>query len=119
MTNTQLGRRRSVNIRIQSKTSDRDSFGQPLNNWTDVCALQCRVRAARQNETFQSGQLTSQITHVIEAWWTAVSITGGMRAVFGSRVFLIQAVQNVEERNREILILCLELNASSLTVLPS
>jgi head-tail adaptor len=115
VTNTQLGRRRSVNIQIQSQTSTPDSFNQPLLAWAPVCVLQGRIRSVQQSETFQSGQLSSQITHVIEAWWTAISIAAGMRAVFGSRTFLIQSVENVEQRNREILMLCLELNPSSLS----
>lgn len=106
-----IGCRRSV-IAIQSQTSTQDAYGQPLQTWTTICTLQGKIRVATQREVFQSNQLTSQVTHVIEAWWLSVGIAPGMRAVYGSHVYRIQAVNNLEERNMELRILCLELNAT-------
>lgn len=109
MTNPQAGRRWSV-LQIQSRSHTQDNFGQPVDTWAPVCTIQGRVRAPTAVEKFSAGQLTSQVTHAIDAWWTAAGVAAGMRAVYGTRIFSIQSVVNVEEKNKEIVIMCLELN---------
>lgn len=106
-----IGKRRSI-VQIQSKSTIPDAFGQPQEIWTTVCTLQGKIRAASQREVYQAGALTSQVTHVIEAWWLAIAIAAGMRAVSGTHIYKIQAVVNIEERNKELRILCLELNGA-------
>jgi SPP1 family predicted phage head-tail adaptor len=112
MRNTEyIGCRRNI-LAIQSQSTTQDQYGQPLQTWTTICTLQGKIRVATQREVFQANQLTSQVTHVIEAWWVGIGIMPGMRAVYGPHIYRIQAVNNLEERNMELRILCLELNAT-------
>ena len=99
-------------VQIQSQSTDTDSFGQPLQTWTTILTARVSIEAIKQAELYQAGQLTSQVTHLITLRWPAVNITAGMRALYGSHIYKIQAVINVEERNIVLKLLVLEINGT-------
>jgi len=99
-------------VQIQSQSTDSDALGQPLQTWTTILTAQASIEAVKQNELYQAGQLTSQVTHTITLRWPPVSISAGMRAVYGAHVYKIQAVNNIEERNVVLKLLVLELNGA-------
>lgn len=101
-------------VRIQSQTSTPDAFGQPQATWTDVRVTFGGINLVSMREVVGGNQLASQVTDI----WTVrhrtdIAIQPGMRILFGARVFKIQAVNNVDERNVLDHLLCLELNAPS------
>lgn len=99
-------------IQIQSQSTEKDKFGQPLQNWTTVLTTRASIEAIEKVERYQARQFTSQVTHVITLRWPNVSITAGMRVVFGSHIYTIQALDNVEERNVILNLLALEINGA-------
>lgn len=100
-------------VQIQSQASTADSFGQPQQTWTTIRTACAAIATPSAREVFQAGQLTSQVTHMLTMRWSPTAIAPGMRAVFGSRTFKVQAVINVDERNIVTRLLCLELGATS------
>lgn len=100
-------------IQIQSQSTDLDSFGQPLQVWTTILTARASIKAIQQNEPYQSGQFTSQVTHLITLRWPNVNITGGMRVLFGSHVYTIKTPENVGERNIILKLQVLEINGSA------
>ena len=101
-------------IVIQKQVSGQDSFGQPQPNWTPVLTVLAAISTLSMREVYQM-QFIGQVSHRITFRWPGSSsaITGGMRVLFGSRVFLIQAPDNVQERNRVLHLLCLEINPAA------
>ncbi len=71
-----------------------------LSAWADIRPLRGEKLAL-----FQQAQ--GQVTHEISMRHTT-KITADMRAKMGSRYFSIQSVINVNERNRELLLMCKE-----------
>ena len=99
-------------ISIEQSSTTPDSFGQPLNTWTAVLQTRAAINFVNNREIYQADQLTEQVSHKVTIRWPGglVSIVPGMRVVFGSHVYKVQAVNNVQQRNRVLEILVLELN---------
>jgi head-tail adaptor len=104
--------RHAITIKSESLTGQQDEAGQPLDSsWTSVLTTRASIDVAKQSETYQSGMgFTSQVTHVVKLRWTPLSIAPGMRVYFGSKVFQVQTVENVQGRNRVIKLQVLALN---------
>lgn len=98
-------------IQIQQQTSAQDSFGQPQQSWTTVLTTLAAIATLSQREVYQL-QFLAQVSHRITIRWpgSSIGIAGGMRILFGSRVFQIQTPDNVQERNRVLHMMCLEIN---------
>lgn len=100
-------------IQVQQQTNAPDgTTGAPSQAWVPVLTTMAKISTARSSEVFQAAQFSAQVSHVIKIRWpgAAVTLAGGMQVVFGSRVFKLQTVENVLERNRVVLLHCLEIN---------
>lgn len=97
-------------IQIQQRTTAPDPFGQPQPTWTTVLNTWSKIETLTLRELYQSGQFTSQVTHTITLRFPAVTISPGMRAVFAGHTYIVQAANNLEQRNTVLQLLVLELN---------
>ena len=99
-------------IQIQQQTATQSASGEPQSTWNTVLATSAKIATASSREVYRAAQFTEQVTHVVTIRWPGpgVSILGGQQVVFGSRVFELQTVENVQERNRVLLLHCLEIN---------
>jgi SPP1 family predicted phage head-tail adaptor len=99
-------------ISLQKQASAQDSFGGESTSWTTVLTVMAAMMDINAREGYQPGQFVAEVTHRISIHWPGpdIAVAGGMRVLFGSRVFQIQAVENVQERNRVLHLKCLELN---------
>ncbi len=105
-------------IQIQAPSSTRDASGQVVSTWTALLT----TRAAMLNTTGQSykeayaeNALVSQSTWVIKIRWpgTGCTVEPGQRVQYGSDLYLIQAVDNVLQRNRVLNLYCMAVDADS------
>lgn len=101
-------------VQIQSESSTPDSFGQPQPVWTTILTAWASVETINEKELYQAGALTSQVTHTITIRYpgSSVTIAPGMRVVYGSHTYKLQACNNVDERNILLKLMCLELNGA-------
>lgn len=99
-------------LQIQQQSSTPDAVGQLIQTWNTVWSGWASIRSLTLRELEQVGQLTSQVTHLITVRFPAnVNVYAGMRCVYGSHVYQIQAPDNTQELNIWLRLLCLELNA--------
>ncbi len=82
--------------------------------WTTILTVMAAITATGAKEAFATGQFSSQVTHRISIRWPGESVTlqGGQRVLYGTRVFQVEAVENVRERNTLVHLLCLEINGN-------
>ena len=100
-------------VQIQAPSGTKDSTGGVNQSWSPILTAMAGIITLAQREVYQTGQFTGQITHRITLRWPGESIViaSEMRVVFGKRIFVIQAPpDNVQERNRVIHLLCLEMS---------
>lgn len=100
------------NIQIQLQSTGQDEFGQPLQAWNTILTAWASIEELTEAEQYQAGQFTSQVTHTITLRWPSVAITGGMRVLHGSQVYLIQTPVNVQKRNIVLKLRALEINGA-------
>lgn len=104
-------------IEQPSATPGPDGASVTPDSWTPVIDCMGKIDTISTRDSYSSGQLASQLSHVVWMGWTDTPIKAGYRILFQStpsmpaRWFLIQAVENVQERNRVLTLRCLEVDA--------
>ena len=98
---------------VERVSTVQDDAGQPVANWLPVRTTRASIEAVTGREVFHNQQLASQLTHTIKMRWSPVVIAPGMRVRFGIKLYEIQSVENVSERNRVLKLLTLAINEES------
>lgn len=107
-------------VTLQSKDltpNGQDEYGGELVTWDTALTCMAAIVATAQKEAFQGGQsaqFVAQVTQRVSLYWPGASVVimGGMQVTFGSRTFAIQTVENVQERNRVLHLMCVEINGA-------
>ncbi len=94
-------------ITIEQVVEGRDSFNAVTEEWVPIVTLWASVEPIRGREFFEAQRVNAEISHRIKVRYYP-GITSKMRARFGERIFRIEAALNIEERNREIHLMCVE-----------
>lgn len=94
-------------ITIQGRTADKNNYNE-LTDWQDVLTTQAAINTLSGREFFAAEQTQSEVTHKITIRYKP-GIKPSMRVQFGARNFDIMYVQNFEERNVELTLMCREL----------
>ncbi len=105
-------------IQIQKTPAGRDTAGQPIATWDVVLTTFASIDGTNSRtfrDSFSNNALASQSTDTIAIRWpgAAIEIRPGMRVVFGDNTFLIQAVDNVQRRNRKVVLACIGISEDS------
>lgn len=98
-------------LTLQSPTGAVDAtFGGQTHAYTDTATVWGSVEPAvlMGREQFAAAQLQAELTHRITIRYRA-GVTPKMRVSWDSRTFDIEQVVNVEERDRELHLLCREM----------
>jgi SPP1 family predicted phage head-tail adaptor len=97
-------------VAVQSQGTGQDAFGQEHATWNTMLSTRAAIRTLTLTERSNASGFISNATHrVTMRYQSSVPLIAGMRIIYGnSRIFLIQAVENVLERNRVITCLALE-----------
>lgn len=92
-------------ITIQSASSARDNFGAVENTWSDVGSRWASVEPLSAGEFEVSGQTVNRKEIKFVMRYTT-SITAQMRLVFDNENYNIESIININQRNRELELLC-------------
>ena len=85
-------------IIFQSRSRTQDEYGSETETYTTVATAYAKIEPKKAFEKMQMMQLTTPITHKISVRYVA-GINTQCRILFGSRIFNILEVINVEEKN--------------------
>ena len=94
-------------ITIQEKSVTRDSYGAETITWATHATAWASVEPLSGREFLESRQIQAEGMTRITLRYQA-GIVPEMRVLFGTRTFNIQSVIHVEERGREIQLMCTE-----------
>ncbi len=104
----QLSRR----LRIQSRSTVQDSFGQPQLIWTDLATVWADIQPLTGRELESAQRMASEVTHQITVRFQPIfsdtRVVAGYRALYRGRIFNIQACMNEDERNAVVTLLASE-----------
>lgn len=92
---------------LQQESLGADTGGGGALSWTTIATLWAAVEPFSGKEALQAGRISGSITHRIRLRYDS-SVTTAMRFLWGSRVFNIRDIRNINERNRVMEILAEE-----------
>jgi len=94
-------------VSVQQLAGGQDETGQEEAGWAEIAQRWASIEPLSGREFFQGKQLEAEVTVRIRMRYLR-GLTPKMRVVYGARAFDVQHVINVEERNRELELLCIE-----------
>jgi SPP1 family predicted phage head-tail adaptor len=95
-------------VTIQSYTKSRDSYGGEVETWTDLhTGVWASVEPLIGREYLAAKQVQAEVSHKVRMRYIA-GLLPAMRIVWGTRTFEIESILNVQERNRELVIMATE-----------
>lgn len=94
-------------VTIQQPVEVLDDYNTPSVVWQDFARVWAAIEPLSGREYLQLQNTNAEITVRIRIRYLP-GITPAMRVVYGSRVFNIQAVIDVEEKHRELHLMCAE-----------
>jgi len=103
-------------ISILAPSSTRDAAGQPISTWTTVLTTRASIvnsTPGAYKQPFAGNILAAESTDFITLRYPAVDIQPGMRVAFGDNLYIIQAVDNVQRRNRVLILAAMVLDGDS------
>jgi SPP1 family predicted phage head-tail adaptor len=108
-------------IQIQSQTpGDLDAFQQPTAaSWSTVYTCWASIDVQQSQLLYSTAEFMSKVTHRITMRWTSsVVISAKQRVIYTEattgviHTYEIQAVLNDKQANRQLVLMCYELEAS-------
>lgn len=94
-------------VQIQSRSTTQDTIGQEVTAWTTVATPFAKIEPALGQETLAGAAVTAAVTHTLTIRYRT-GITARMRVLYGTRVFEIVSVIDVEERHFWLELTCVE-----------
>lgn len=92
---------------IESRTLAADSYGGRTETWATFATVWASVEPLSGSEQWRAQQAQSSVSHKVTIRYLS-GVDAKMRVKFGTRYLNIGSVRNVEERNRELELLCTE-----------
>jgi SPP1 family predicted phage head-tail adaptor len=103
-----IGQRRH-RLTLQSATQTQHGVTrEPVLTWAADGVLWASVSQQGGDERTEAARVEANATHVIECRYTTMAVTPQKRFLWGSRVFSIRRVVNVDERDRTLIVLAEE-----------
>lgn len=100
-------------ITLQSlNKSVTDGGGNYVDDWVNVADIWAKVSPINGQQMTVAAQHNQQLTHTVTIRYRA-NITPGMRFLYKGRALRIQYIQNIDERNIEMRINCLEVEVNA------
>ncbi len=94
-------------ITVEAPVETQGSDGSTVTTWETFAAAWATVEPLIGREYFAQQREQATISHKIRMRYQP-EITHKMRIAWGTRIFEIESVLNVGERNREIVLMCSE-----------
>lgn len=96
-------------IRVETATQTRDAHGGITYTWKLDAIVWGMVKPIAGQEFFTSQQVNSDITHIVRIrYWSGLLLTPSQRLVHRDRNLNIKSVVNLDERRREVEVMCTE-----------
>lgn len=103
----QAGRLRH-RVSIQQRVEARNGYGELITTWSTLATVWGSVEPIRGREFFEAEQVQSEISTRVRIRYYD-GITAQMRVLFGARKLQIVAVIDVNERHKEMQLMCKEM----------
>ena len=94
-------------VQLQNRVLTRDAVGGTVETWSTYDTVWSKIVPVSAREIIEGNQTEGRATHRIIIRHNG-AMTRKNRILFGSRVFHVDSVVNVEERNKVQILVCTE-----------
>jgi len=94
-------------VNIESSADAQDEYGEESKVWANEESVFASIQPLRGQELLEFQQINAELTHRIIIRHTS-NATVAKRIKFGTRIFDINVVRNIDERNTMQELLCKE-----------
>lgn len=94
-------------VTLQSASQSTDSYGQVTLTWSDTATVWASVQPLQGREAERAKQIHKDVTHNVTIRYRS-GVSTAQRFKLGSRYLNILSVLNTDERNVELVCLCME-----------
>jgi SPP1 family predicted phage head-tail adaptor len=94
-------------VEIHALTIIEDDIGNQTEEWAKVAEVWAAVEPLQGDEKLAAAYIQAETTHKVTIRYLA-GITPANRLLFDGRTLEIESVRNLEERNRELQLMCKE-----------
>ena len=94
-------------IELLASTSTPDGMGGSTSGWSIFATVWSKIVPLRGRAFMEAKAAQSEVSHRIEMRFMD-GITAAMKVRYEGRIFSIDAVLNIGERNRELHLMCVE-----------
>lgn len=95
-------------IEIQSRTLSADSFGGQTATWSTAATVWGKVEPLSGREMWQAQQVRPDVSHKVTIRHYSGLTPKHRLLVDSARVFSIEAVLDIEDRHRQMVLMCKE-----------
>lgn len=88
-------------LALQTSTDSKDAGGGLVETWATVATVWGSVKPLKGEDKVNAQLVNSEITHSIKIRYRP-GVNAQGRILFGSRIFQLFEVLNIDERNREM-----------------
>jgi SPP1 family predicted phage head-tail adaptor len=100
-------RKHRVTIMSRSASTGAGSRGQRTSVWLPVGAARASIKQLKGDELQHAREISEEAEYEMEMHYTSL-VTPQSRIGLGKRIFNVHSVDNVEMRNRDLVLLCSE-----------
>ncbi len=90
-------------IIIQRNNETQGESGEVINNWENIKITRASINPIKGDEYFLNQNMLNDVDHYIKTRFTDVKPDD--RIIFGYHIFDIEYILNIDEKNRELMIL--------------
>ena len=94
-------------VALQKPTNTTDAGGGATKSYTTLATLWASIKPVSGSEKYRQGQVQETATHQITVRFRS-DIGTNYRIVYESRNFNIKHIRNIDERDRYLLLICNE-----------
>ena len=94
-------------VTLQRRSTTKGAMGGKKDSWSTLATVYAAIRPVSGREFDAAKMANSKRTHEVRIR-SYSGLTTSDRILFGSRVFNIESILNVDERDREMIIRCWE-----------
>jgi len=94
-------------VEVQAPVNSSDGGGGSTRTWSTVSTRWAKISPKGGNESYRQAQVQETLTLEITIRWLE-NIGTNYRLKYGSRIFNIKNLRNIEERSRYIVMQCEE-----------
>jgi head-tail adaptor len=105
-------------ITINQQVGTRDAAGQPNSSWTALLTTRAAITSTNSQTfkfSFQGNALASASTDLLTIRYpgSSVVLIPGMQIVYGTELYTLNAIDNVQRRNRVLNLACTSIGTTS------